>query len=203
MARGVPFAGMNTTINPPPGDEGTVSELALFRSKGGANVSCWELDDRELADVARSGRFYVSVFSGQVFFPIFAGSEREVQRIVADTGPTFARDDTHAARPSRSAIAFTLSRAVVNLAAVQDAGIELEVDGPDRIKAHVVAGDVEGVVPITLPIDIARVRAMVDATREFLHEPDRNAANSCGVFDSLHWVEAWLEAAEFVREQTA
>jgi hypothetical protein len=25
MARGVPFAGMNMTINPPPGDEGTVS----------------------------------------------------------------------------------------------------------------------------------------------------------------------------------
>jgi hypothetical protein len=63
---------------------------------------------------------------------------------------------------------------------------------------HVVPGDVSGVVPVALPIDIATVRSLVAAVEEFLDAEDRNAANSCGVLDQLSPIHDWLERAEAV-----
>lgn len=224
MGQGINWIGANCVINPPPGDEGTVSELALFRSRGGANVACIELDDQELEDVRNSGRVFAAVFSGHTFFPIFVGSERTVQMMVADTGPTFPRDDTHAAKVRRSAIRFTLAPEVVALARTQGAGIELEVDGLDHIKAHVVRGEVDGNVPIAMPIDVENVVRLVREVREYLDEPRPKVddvvavandyrdglfmhhelrgnmlekmmqPNTCGVNDCLAELEAWLDS---------
>lgn len=194
MARGIPFTGATSVIKPPPGDEGTVAELALFRSPGGANVSCWELDNDELADVARTGRVFASVNSGRVFFPMYVGSERTVHALVADTGPTFVRTPPEALPPSRSAIAFRISGEVLEHAHAIDGGLECVVDGPGNVMVHVIAGDVEGVTPTVMPIAIDTVADAVKAVRAFLAEPDRAAANTCGVLSELGELEVWLDA---------
>lgn len=194
MARGIPFTGATSVIKPPPGDEGTVAELALFRSRGGANVSCWELDAEELEEVARTGRVFASVYSGAIFYPIFVGSERTVHALVADTGPTFIRTPPEALPPSRQAIAFRISSEVLEKAHAIDGGLEVHVDGPSSVMVHVIAGDVEGVVPTAMPIAIDTVADAVKAVRAFLAEPDRATANTCGVLDELGELEVWLDA---------
>ncbi len=144
MARGIPFKGANRRFLPPPGDDGTVTELATFVN-GHAIVSCWELDAAELDEVNRTGRVFLSVLSGRTLFPVFVGSESEVRRLVADTGPTFAADDTAPARPS-SPIVFRLSREVIELAALPGRTIECVVDGPNNVQAHVIdAGELDTV----------------------------------------------------------
>lgn len=193
MARGIPFTGATSVIKPPPGDEGTVAELALFRSRGGANVSCWELDDDELAEVARTGRVFASVYSGPIFYPIFVGSERTVHALVADSGPTFIRTPPEALPPSRSAIAFRISGEVLEHAHAIDGGLECTVDGPGNVMVHVIAGDVEGVTPTVMPIAIDTVADAVKAVRHFLAEND-GTANTCGVLDELGELEVWLDA---------
>lgn len=196
MAHGIPFHGANTSIDPPPGDQGTISPLPLYRSRGGANVSCWQLDPEELEEVSRTGRVFLSVFSGRVFYPVYVGSEREVHRLVADTGPTFERTPDELQPPSRRTFAFRLSGEVLAKAHELDGGVEIVCDGPGSIVAHIVPGDVAGVQAIALPIDVDQVRNLVRDVREFLDEEDRNAASSCGLFDRLRYFDQWLEAAE-------
>jgi hypothetical protein len=90
MARAVDFHGSNKIIHAPPGRE-DVSDLHAFMN-GASIVSAWELSPDELAEVNRTGRVFMSSRSGTTLYPIFLGSEAEVRRVVADTGPVWVRD---------------------------------------------------------------------------------------------------------------
>ena len=91
MAYAVDFAGSNFTFKAPEGRE-DVSDLHTFRQRGGTcNMSCWQLSPEEIEEVSRTGRIYLSVMSGALFYPVFLGSESRVRSVVVDYGPVWER----------------------------------------------------------------------------------------------------------------
>lgn len=84
MSAPIKFKGHNRVLSPPPGSE-NVLPLPIFRN-GKCCVSCWELTQEELAEINRTGRVYVSIFSGKTQPPVFVGSETTVREVVADYG---------------------------------------------------------------------------------------------------------------------
>lgn len=85
MGRPTAWPGANGTLSPPLGREETVVPLPVFRN-GVTCVSCWELDDDELAEIVRTRRVFLSVFFGNTQPPVFVGSEDQVRDLVADYG---------------------------------------------------------------------------------------------------------------------
>lgn len=86
MANGTDFEGSNAKYSPPPGvSEDQCKTLHVFKN-GACIVSCWELDDTELAEVIRTRRVFSSIWSGQTLYPQFVGSESAVHAVVADFG---------------------------------------------------------------------------------------------------------------------
>lgn len=71
-------------LRPPEGAE-NVSDLHTF-TNGMCSVSCWQLSPEEIAEVARTGRVFLSVFSGRTQPPVFVGAEQEVRAVVVDFG---------------------------------------------------------------------------------------------------------------------
>lgn len=84
MAQAVDFPGSNMILKAPDGVE-NVSDLHTY-TNGACSVSCWQLSPEELAEVARTGRIYLSVFSGRSQPPVFVGGEGEVRGLVVDYG---------------------------------------------------------------------------------------------------------------------
>ena len=86
MARGIPWAGANRQLGPPEGmDESQVDSLHVFPN-GKQCVSCWQFDAEELAEIARTGCVFVSVWFGDTQPPIYIGSEANVRQLCADYG---------------------------------------------------------------------------------------------------------------------
>jgi len=90
MAEAVAFAGANMLLKAPAGQEETVSDLHTF-TNGNCSVSCWQLSAEEREEVARTGRLFLSVFSGRSQPPVYLGGEEEVRAIVADYGGVWQR----------------------------------------------------------------------------------------------------------------
>lgn len=90
MAQAVDFSGSNRLLRAPQGAE-NVSDLHTF-TNGHCSVSCWELAPEELAEISRTGRIYVSIFSGQSQPPVFVGSEDNVRSVVVDFGGVWKRE---------------------------------------------------------------------------------------------------------------
>lgn len=86
------FTGANFTYGPPPGREETVGSLRVFKN-GRCIVSAWDLTDDELAEIVRTRRVFLSVFSGDVLFPVFVGSEFTTRSCVLDTGPVWKKGE--------------------------------------------------------------------------------------------------------------
>jgi hypothetical protein len=82
MGYPVDFTGTNQTLL---GGRPDVADMRVFNN-GVCNVSCWELSEAELAAVAKSGRVYISVLSGESSPPVFVGSQATVRALVADYG---------------------------------------------------------------------------------------------------------------------
>lgn len=89
MGYPVNFHGTNMKLNPPQGSE-NVEPLHTF-TNGVCSVSCWELSAEELAEVIRTGRVFLSVFSGRTQAPVFVGSEGTTRSVVVDFGGVWAR----------------------------------------------------------------------------------------------------------------
>jgi len=85
----VQFSGANMLLRAPEGAE-NVSDMHTF-TNGMCSVSCWELSAEELAEVNRTGRIYLSVFSGRTQPPVFVGDEESVRSIVVDFGGVWRR----------------------------------------------------------------------------------------------------------------
>lgn len=84
MAQAVDFQGSNMVLHAPAGSE-NVSDLRTF-TNGMCSVSCWQLSPEEIAEVAKTGRVFLSVFSGRSQPPVFVGGEEEVRALVVDFG---------------------------------------------------------------------------------------------------------------------
>lgn len=85
----VQFEGANVLLRAPEGAE-NVSDMHTF-TNGMCSVSCWELSPEELAEVNRTGRVYLSVFSGRTQPPVFVGDEATVRSVVVDFGGVWRR----------------------------------------------------------------------------------------------------------------
>ncbi len=83
MAYGVNFTGSNVTLKAPHGRD-DVSDLHIFRNRGMV-VSCWELEPEEIAEVAKTGRIFLSVM-GPTMAPSFVGTESVMRSFTADFG---------------------------------------------------------------------------------------------------------------------
>lgn len=85
MAQACFFEGANGKRTAPAESEETVSDLHVF-ANGMCCISCWELSEEELAEILRTKRIYLSVFSGITQPPVFVGGEGETRSVVQDYG---------------------------------------------------------------------------------------------------------------------
>lgn len=78
MATPVQFAEANLVLTPPPGEEESVVQLPVLRDNG-VIVSCWRPSEAELAEIMRTGRIWLSVWSGASSPPVYVtGHQAEV-----------------------------------------------------------------------------------------------------------------------------
>jgi hypothetical protein len=84
MGYPVKFHGSNMVLKAPEGAE-NVSDMHTF-TNGLCSVSCWELTAEELAEIQRTGRIFLSVFSGRTQPPVFVGDEETMRCLLADYG---------------------------------------------------------------------------------------------------------------------
>lgn len=84
MGHPVDFKGSNKLLGPPRGSD-NVYEMNVF-CNGVACVSCWELTPSEKEEIARTGRVFISVFSGYTQPPVFVGGEEQTRSLIADYG---------------------------------------------------------------------------------------------------------------------
>lgn len=87
MARAVPFPGSNFYLGAPRGAD-NVEGMPTF-TNGNCSVSCWELTEDELAEVARSKRIFISVLSGKTQPPVFLAPESVMRGFLVDYGGTW------------------------------------------------------------------------------------------------------------------
>ncbi len=87
MAYAVEFPGANRVLGAPPGAE-NVSSMHTF-TNGNCSVSCWELDDAELAEVIRTRRIFLSVLSGVTQPAVFLAPESVMRGFLVDYGGTW------------------------------------------------------------------------------------------------------------------
>lgn len=70
MASAIDFPQSNKTLIAPAEREETVQPLHIY-SNGHQCVSCWELNEEERAEVARTGRIFVNLLSGPTQPPVY------------------------------------------------------------------------------------------------------------------------------------
>lgn len=85
----VQFSGANMLLRAPEGAE-NVSDMHTF-TNGICSVSCWELSAEDLAEINRTGRIFLSVFSGRTQPPVYVGDEKSCRSIVVDFGGVWRR----------------------------------------------------------------------------------------------------------------
>ncbi len=93
MAHGIDFKGSNTRYGPPRGvSEEQCRTLNVFKN-GACIVSCWEFTKEELEEINRTGKVWLSMWSGDTLFPALVGSESVVREVVVDYGPVWKKED--------------------------------------------------------------------------------------------------------------
>ena len=86
MGHPVDWHGANRTLGPPSNkDETSISSMRVF-TNGIACVSCWALSPSDLEEINRTGKIFVSSFSGHTQSPIFVGNEEDTRGLIADYG---------------------------------------------------------------------------------------------------------------------
>lgn len=76
-------------LRAPEGSE-NVNDMHTF-TNGMCSVSCRELSAEELAEINRTGRIFLSVFSGRTQPPVYIGDEESVRALVVDFGGVWRR----------------------------------------------------------------------------------------------------------------
>jgi hypothetical protein len=70
MAEPIGFPEANITLGPPPTFEADVVPLPVRRTCDGQLVSCWVLTPEEKAEIARTGKVWLSVWGGSSQPPV-------------------------------------------------------------------------------------------------------------------------------------
>jgi len=91
MAEAIQFSGANMLLRAPAAMRESVNDLWAF-TNGKCSVSCWQLSPDEIEEVARTGKIFLSVFSGSSQPPVVLGSEESVRAVVADSGGVWKRE---------------------------------------------------------------------------------------------------------------
>ena len=91
MGQPVAFPGVNRRFVAPAGEEERVGTLEVF-TNGACIVSAWELTDAELAEIVRTRRVFLSVWSGDELYPVFVGAESVTRSVVVDFGAVWPRE---------------------------------------------------------------------------------------------------------------
>lgn len=86
----VDFVGSNLELHPPAGRD-DIRPMRTF-TNGNVSVSCWELTESEVMEILRTGKVFVSCFSGRTQPPIFVGGRQEVRDLIAEYGGAFGPD---------------------------------------------------------------------------------------------------------------
>lgn len=87
MAKPVEFKGFNRNLLKPKGmDDLQCSALPVFAN--GVNcVSCWELSEEEIAELIKTKRIFISLWSGQSQPPVYVTPiEDDIRTAIADHG---------------------------------------------------------------------------------------------------------------------
>lgn len=90
MANPIHFEGANRRLVAPEGAE-NVQDMSTY-TNGVCSVSCWKLTPREVAEINRTGRVFVSVMFGTTQPPIFVGDEESVRGVVVDFGGVWPKE---------------------------------------------------------------------------------------------------------------
>lgn len=88
MGQPVDFPGTNITMTAPEGQEDDVQSVRAFRNER-CCVTCWMLTEEEWAEVAKTGRIYLSIYGNGGMPPVYIGGESVVREHVGQYGPTF------------------------------------------------------------------------------------------------------------------
>ena len=80
MAFPVTFDGATTVLTAPEGLEDRVLPLPVAATPDGDLVSCWQLTDVEVREIARTGRIWLSVSGGQHPPILITGFRRDALR---------------------------------------------------------------------------------------------------------------------------
>ncbi|WP_353640771.1 hypothetical protein [Mesorhizobium sp. WSM2239] len=89
---GIPatFEGFNRRFTAPEGRD-DVQDLVAF-TNGTCVVSAWQLTAEEVAEINRNGgKIFVSVMSGEGFFPTLVGSSETIRGMLLDYGHTIPK----------------------------------------------------------------------------------------------------------------
>lgn len=85
-----PFEGANRKYVAPAGRD-DIQPLHAF-TNGKCVVSAWQLTAEEIAEINRNGgKIFVSVMSGEGFFPTLVGSSETIRAMLIDYGSTIPK----------------------------------------------------------------------------------------------------------------
>lgn len=77
MGAPVQFPGANFILGPPPGCEELVVPLPIRRDDDGVRlISCWDLSPEEKAEIARTGKVWLSVWGRHTHPPVLVSGIR-------------------------------------------------------------------------------------------------------------------------------
>lgn len=89
MSKPIDWYGKNKILKAPKGTtEEQVQDLHVFNN-GVVSVSRWQLSEKALNEVLKTGCIFVSCLSGNTQPPIFIGSHDEVREVAVDYGPVW------------------------------------------------------------------------------------------------------------------
>lgn len=86
MGYPVQFKGANSKLLAPKSmDELQCSDLPVFKN-GVHCVSCWEFTEKEIEEIIKTKRVYVSLWSGDTQPPILLATENDIREAISDMG---------------------------------------------------------------------------------------------------------------------
>jgi hypothetical protein len=87
MGQPIDFEGSNLVMRAPEGAE-SVQDMHVYRTRHSC-VSCWTVTAEELAEIATTGRIFLSVLAGGQQPPVYVGSESTCREVMLDFGPVW------------------------------------------------------------------------------------------------------------------
>lgn len=86
MGTPVQFKGQNNVLKAPKGvDNISCTDLPVFNN-GRSSTSVWELSEKEIEEIIKTKKIYLTVWFGMSQPPVYVGDEESTRGLVADNG---------------------------------------------------------------------------------------------------------------------